>query len=151
MANRYWNPSADANWADANVWATTFNGDPTGVATPTQNDDCFFTATNSHKCTIGANANCNNLYFDNADNGGHGDYIGQFGNAADGGIFNIYGSMVLSGSMTMAYGYSFSFQGTSAQTLKSNGNSFSCILKLFYGTGGGLTLQDDLKILVSGS
>ena len=73
--DHYWNPAADANWGDANVWAAT-DGGTANLSAPLSSDNVFFTATNSHKCTISATANCNNLYFDNADNGGLGDYVG---------------------------------------------------------------------------
>lgn len=63
MANRFWNPSWNSNWWDANVWATTDWWDPTWVATPTSSDDVFFTSTNSYTCTVAATANCNNLDF----------------------------------------------------------------------------------------
>jgi hypothetical protein len=63
MANRYWNPSWNANWWDANVWATTDWWDPTWVATPTSSDDVFFTSTNSYRCRVAADANCKNLDF----------------------------------------------------------------------------------------
>jgi len=140
MANRYWNPSADANWADANVWATTFNGNPTGVATPTQNDDCFFTATNSHKCTIGATANCNNLYFDNADNGGNGDYVGTLAGNFD---LNVYGNLAMSGgAMTNSWSGTLNLKATSGtKTIKSNG--FSFFTMIINGSGGTFQLVDD--------
>ena len=126
MPNRFWNPSADANWADANVWATTFNGDPTGVATPTQNDDCFFTATNSHKCTIGATANCNNLYFDNADNGGKGDYVGTLAGSS---FLNVYRNLVMSSGMSVSFSGYLYFKATSGSyNIDTKGISLACVV-----------------------
>ena len=71
----YWNPAADSAWYDGATatWATTDGGTP-AIVNPTSADNCYFTATNSHKCTISATANCLNLYFDSADNGGLGDW-----------------------------------------------------------------------------
>ena len=144
MANRYWNPAADANWADANVWATTYNGDPTGVATPTQNDDCFFTATNSHKCTISATANCNNLYFDNADNGGLGDWVGTL-TQTGGNALNIYGSLAFSSGMTNSSA-TITFRATSGtNTIKCNTKHFYVYGVTFNGAGGTFQLLDDLE------
>ena len=45
MANRFWNPATDANWADSNVWALTDGGTP-NQAKPTSSDDVFFSNTN---------------------------------------------------------------------------------------------------------
>ena len=62
MATYYWNPVADSAWYDGATatWATTDGGTP-AIVNPTSADNCYFTATNSHKCTIAATANCLNL------------------------------------------------------------------------------------------
>jgi len=145
MANYYWNPVADSAWYDGvtATWATTYNGTP-AIVNPLSTDNCFFTATNSHKCTIGATANCNNLYFDNADNGGNGDYVGQL---AGGSALGIYGNLAMSGgAMTNSYGGNITFQQASGTaTIKSNTITFGSNL-FFNHTGTTFQLLDDLWI-----
>jgi hypothetical protein len=139
MANRYWNPSADANWADANVWATTFNGDPTGVATPTLNDDVYFSSTNSHKCSIVLGAkNCNNIDFTYGTG-----YIGEI--AGDTAI-NIYGSLSASPLMTYSCSGNINLVATSGtNTITGAGITFQGSI-FINGVGGTFNLLSDLKI-----
>lgn len=113
MANRYWNPSANANWWDANVWATTDWWDPTWVATPTSSDDVFFTSTNSYKCTVDWTANCLNLDFTW--------YTWIFyGRAPQ--ILNIYWSLTFSSWMTTDFYCDINLLATSSgKTINSNG------------------------------
>lgn len=129
MANRYWNPAADANWGDANVWATTDGGDPTGVATPTSSDDVFFSNTNSHKCTIAATANCLSLNFTYG--------TGFTGILAGVSQLNIYGSLTLNGGMSLTYSGTLSIQTNNAgpYTINFNGKALSASIQFQGGTG----------------
>jgi hypothetical protein len=113
MANRYWNPSWNANWWDANVWATTDWWDPTWVATPTSSDDVFFTSTNSYKCTVDWTANCLNLDFTW--------YTWIFyGRTPQ--ILNIYWSLTFSSWMTTDFYCDINLLATSSgKTINSNG------------------------------
>lgn len=87
MANRYWNPSADANWTDANVWATTPTGDPTGIPTPTSEDNVYFTSSNNKQCGFPSSGTYNMLNIDCTG------YTGTFKNISGLCTLNVYGSV----------------------------------------------------------
>lgn len=135
MANRYWSPAAAANWGDADVWATTAGGSPTGIATPTSADDVFFTVTNVNNCNIAAAADCQDATFTG--------YTGTLTHNASL-TWSIYGSLLFVSGM----GYSANqlnsltqFLATSARTITSGGKSIS--QPSFNGVGGKWTLQDN--------
>jgi hypothetical protein len=139
LANRYWSPAANANWADANVWATTEGGDPTGIATPTASDDVFFTSTNVRNCAVGASAVCLGLSF----NSGAGKYTGTFSGAS---ALAISGSLLMSSTMTFTYTGAMTFNATSGtKTITSAGIVFPQQL-LFAGSGGTFQLIDDMTL-----
>ena len=139
--DHYWNPAADANWGDANVWAAT-DGGTANLSAPLSSDNVFFTATNSHKCTISATANCLNLYFDNADNGGHGDYVGNF---VGGAALNVYGSLIVSSGMTFGTGSTtLTFKSTSTGNMVDTAGKSTYWTYVFNGVGGAWQLQNDL-------
>ncbi|NTW32265.1 MAG: hypothetical protein HGB12_06530, partial [Bacteroidetes bacterium] len=119
-AGKYWNPAADANWGDANVWALTDGGDPTGVATPTQTDNVFFSNTNLHKCTIGATSFCANLDFTYGTG-----YTGILAGNSE--LYN-YGSLTMKNGMTNNYTGTINFQISGFGpnlTITSNGITFA--------------------------
>ena len=97
MASRelYWNPTANANWGDANVWSLT-DGGTRDQSTPDSDDNCHITSTNVYNCTVAANANCANLDFD----GGTG-YSGTLAGVQS---LRVYGNVVLDSAM----GFTFS-------------------------------------------
>lgn len=109
MADRYWSPAANANWGDANVWATTEGGDPTGIATPTSADDVYFTSTNVNNCAVAATANCLGLSF----NSGTGKYTGTFSGSS---ALNVYGDLLLSSTMNRTYTGAITFLPANATT-----------------------------------
>ena len=138
MSDRYWNPAGAANWADANVWALTDGGDPTGIAAPTSSDNVYFTSTNINNCTVAATANCLNLDF----TGGTG-YTGTLAGAS---AMNIYGSSTLNAGMTRTYTGSITFRATATgKTITCNSVTLNSSIT-FLGSGGGWTLQDTLNI-----
>ena len=115
MANRYWNPAANANWADANVWALT-DGGTADQATPTSSDDVFFTSTNVYNCAIAATANCLSISF----TGGTG-YTGTFSGSS---ALNVYGNFALNAGMTFTYAGTITFKATSTgKTVALNGRT----------------------------
>jgi len=136
MADRFWNPSAAANWADANTWAATDGGTP-NQATPTSADNVYFTSTNVNNCTIGANAICLNL----DSTGG----TGYTGTLAFNQRINIYGSITLSAGMgvTVTAWMMYLYATSTGKTITSAGKILPPIW--FYSGTGGWTLQDDLN------
>jgi hypothetical protein len=142
LADRYWNPAADANWGDANVWALTDGGDPTGIATPTSGDDVYFTSTNVHKCTVAGMATCKNLSF----TGGTG-FTGIFTGTTGGSAFGIFGNLTLYSGMTWSCtADSFNFMATSGtQLITTAGKTISSPIDSC-GAGGTRQLQDALNI-----
>ena len=138
MADRYWNPVGAANWADANVWALTDGGDPTGIAAPTSSDNVYFTSTNINNCTVAATANCLNLDF----TGGTG-YTGTLAGAS---ALNIYGSSTLNAGMVRTYTGTITFKATATgKTIRCNGVTLNSNVD-FSGVGGEWTLQDALNV-----
>lgn len=137
MANRYWNPSGNANWGDANVWAETDGGDPTGVATPTSSDDVYFTSTNVYNCTIAALAYCKSLDF----TGGTG-YTGNF-------VFNNslapYGNVTFNSGMTIS-GTTGGIGFRASANITTNTKNIPVFVSA-YSSGVTVTLQDDLTCL----
>ena len=121
MSNRWWSKAANGNWNDANSWATTEGGDPTGVATPTSVDDVFFSSTNNYNCAVAAAADCKSLTF----NVGTGKYTGTFSGSS---------TLVVRGSLTLASTMNRTFSGP-----------------LFLGYGGATTglITCDTKTLAS--
>ena len=137
MASRYWNPSADANWADANVWATTDGGDPTGIATPTSADNVFFSNTNSHKCTIGATANCLNLDFTYG--------TGFVGTLAGASALNISGNLTMNASIIGTYLGTITMNATSGtKTITTASNELQSLT--INGSGGTFQFLDNLNL-----
>lgn len=94
MANRYWNPAANANWNDVNSWAET-DGGATGFSVPTSSDDVSFTNTNNYNCTVNATGYCKNLDFT--------DYAGTF-EMPGGRYFYCSGDLTFSAAMTLSFG-----------------------------------------------
>jgi len=141
VADRYWNPAANANWGDANVWATTDGGDPTGVATPTSSDDVFFTSTNAYNCVVAAAANCKSIDF----TGGTG-YAGTFSGASQ---ISVYGNFTLHSATTFTYSGVLRFMGQSGG-MPAGGWTLTCAGKTFSGavnidnTDGTVKLMDTL-------
>ena len=131
MADRFWTPGSAANWGDANVWATTKGGDPTGIATPTSADNVYFTDDDVNNCTIGAAANCLDL-----------DFTGYTGTLAGSSNLSFYGSAVFDSAMTNSWTGALYFKGTTSETFTSDGVHFAGNLQV-NGAGGTLTLQDD--------
>ena len=143
MANRYWNPAGAANWGDANVWATTAGGDPTGIATPTSADDVFFTSTNVNNCAVAATADCLSISF----TGGTG-YTGTFSGAS---ALNVYGDLTLNSGVNRTYTGLITFKATSTgKTITSNTKALASNVT-FDGVGGEWTLADALNIGVNGT
>jgi len=139
MANRYWSPAGAANWGDANVWATTDGGDPTGVATPTSLDDVFFTSTNINNCVIAAAANCLSIDF----TGGTG-YTGTLSGTQ---AFNVYGNFTLNSGMTNNYTGAISMLSTAGtKTINTNGITLKGDLNI-NGSGGTFKLLNNLNTL----
>lgn len=134
MADRYWNPAANANWGDANVWATIDGGDPTGIATPTTSDNVYFTSTNVSNCSVAAAAACHDINFQ----GGTG-YSGTFSGAS---ALTINGSMTLDSAMTRTFTGTILFNSTSTgETLTFDTKTLASVTT-FNGAGGGWTIQD---------
>ena len=134
MADRYWTPGSAKNWADADAWATTKGGDPTGIATPTSSDDVYFTDDDVNNCTIGAVANCLDL-----------DFTGYTGTLAGSSALLLYGSAVFDSAMTNNWTGKLYFNGTTSETFTSDGIHLGGKLRV-QGTAGTLTLQDALFI-----
>src|SRR3990167_8063875 len=109
MADRYWNPAANANWADASVWALT-DGGTADQATPTSSDDVFFTSTNVYNCTVAATANCKSL----STTGGTG-YTGTLSGTA--GLTIGVGNFTLGSGVDLTYYGTLTFAATSGTTI----------------------------------
>lgn len=143
MADRYWNPAGSANWNDPNVWALTDGGDPTGISTPNNTNDVYFTSTNNNNCTLTANAECNNIKFtDGALTTG---YSGNF-NFNTKTLSPFGDSVIFSSNMTRTGTGSLTLlKASGTVTLNTNNNISlpSCIV------GSGLTLSLASNLTVS--
>jgi hypothetical protein len=138
FANRFWNPSSDANWGDADVWATTDGGDPTGVATPTSSDNVYFTSTNNNNCAVAATADCADIDF----TGGTG-YTGTFSGSS---ALGVYGSFALNDIMSYTYSGTMTFSATTAgHTIYTAGNTIGGVVNL-NGVNGEWTLNDSMTL-----
>jgi hypothetical protein len=128
MADRYWNPSAAANWNATSSWSDEDGGD-TGASVPSSSDDVFFTSTNVNNCTINVtNANCRNI-----------DFTGYTGTFAKDGLFrtwNIYGNLVFGSGMTNTFSGPVTWR-TAEKTMTHNGIPM---------TGLSFTLYADVEI-----
>ena len=128
MANRYWNPAANANWGDASVWALT-DGGTANQATPTDADVVYFTSTNVKNCTITATAYATGLDF----TGGTG-YTGTLTNSNQ--ELESRGNVTFSSGMTLTWGGSstLSIRGSGTQTITMNTKSIGGTLLMASGT-----------------
>ena len=136
MATYYWNPAADSNWSGT-AWATTFNGVPANHFF-SSSDTAIFTAHNSHKCTYNIAVIIVNLYFNNADNGGNGDYVGEFVDDASHNYIGIKADIKLSAGMTFNHtGLIFMYPTGSVTSAGHTWNS------AFYVQQAGTVTQND--------
>lgn len=133
MANRYWVGGTNTWNATAGTkWALT-SGGVGGQAIPTSSDDVYFDgASGNVTITLSASINSYNLNF-----------TGFTGTIAGTAQINIYGSLVLSPSMTLTHTGIKYFRGTGIHTITSNGKILSACS--FVGTGT-YTLLDDLNV-----
>ena len=147
MAERYWNPSGNANWTDANCWALT-DGGTANQATPTSLDNVHFTSTNVYNCTLSSAADtvCNDLSF----TGGTG-YTGNF-TLSTSATYNlmVYGSMTLYSGMTwtsVANSYIYFYASSGSYTITTAGKT---IARIYMGPNSASTatwtLQDALTV-----
>jgi len=128
MADRYWNPSAAANWSDVDVWALT-DGGTADQAVPTSSDNVYFTSTNNNNCTIDIASS----FKDFDCNGGTG-YTGTISNVSY--TLSLYGSLHLNSTMTWTCGGGLYFYATtSGNTIRSGNHSLTTNTVLFRGSG----------------
>lgn len=135
MANRYWNPSGAANWADANVWALT-DGGTADQATPTSSDDVYFTSTNVNNCAVAASATCKSL-----DTTGGTGYTGTLSGTSA--LTIGVGNFTLNSGIDLTYSGQLTFAATSGVSLITTAGKSILGTVIFNGSGGTFRLVDD--------
>ena len=145
MANRYW-VGGSANWdgTAGTKWSLT-DGGAGGQAVPTSSDDVFFTATSGAVTVTLADGNvatCKSLTCT-----GFTGTITETGSGA--GSANIYGSLVLSSTMSFLPSGTITFKAaTSGHTITTAGKTLLCRIVFHDDSNnntGAWTLQDDLS------
>lgn len=140
MANRYW-VGGSATWdgTAGSKWSTT-SGGAGGSAVPTSSDDVFFDAA-SGAVTVTTVASdfvdCLNLNFTG--------FTGTFAAGNTGSTPRVAGSLTLASGMTFSFNGEMRFTATAAKTITSNGKSFGCWVT-FRGVGGTWQLQDAMTV-----
>lgn len=142
MANRYWVGNG-GDWQDTAHWSTS-SGGAGGAAEPTSADNVYFDANSFSSAGQHITFNdtfhfgaCKDLDFTGVTN----DPGFSYGYAYY--PLNVYGSLKLTTGMHIQSGISFTFRATTAgQTITTAGRS-NINYCIFYGAGGGWTLQDN--------